>query len=119
MLTGCGSIEQPTSLLALGNSITKYGENLRCGWTHDTWGLAAPSLEQDYAHITGNALGVPVTSMNVEIEYGLDVELPIGLPVDSRTDVVIEADDNAPAYMSPGDFGTEYGKLIALLGKPH
>ena len=129
MLAGCATIQQQsiaaltlsksTSLLALGNSITKYGENVSCGWTNEGWGLAAPTLEQDYAHLTGKGLGVPVTAMNVQVEYGLDAVLPTSLPVDTLTDVVIEAGDNARGYTSPEDFGIEYGKLIELIGEPH
>jgi hypothetical protein len=112
-LTGCASGNTPRSLLVLGNSITKYGPNPSLGWTGD-WGLAAPSEAEDFAHLTGTALHLPVTVQQPAIEYGPPSLLP-PLSVTPTTIVVVEFGDNAEFNTTPDDFRISYNRLLDVV----
>lgn len=111
LLTGCAA-GGPTSLVVLGNSITRYGPNPSIGWTGD-WGAAAPAEADDFAHLTGAALNLPVTVQGVKIEWG-PAPLP-PLPITRSTVVVVEFGDNAEFNTTPDDFRTAYDQLLTVV----
>ena len=106
---GGGGSQPVTSLLFLGNSLT-YREPFTedGGWPGG--GMAASSLSNDYAHLTGAALGLPVATYNVAegVEHSKAFQMP-DVPKDSA--VVVELGDNAPAdNLAP--FAASYTNLL-------
>ncbi|WAC75324.1 hypothetical protein OU995_11760 [Roseateles sp. SL47] len=87
-----------TSLLVIGNSITRHGPLPAFNWFGD-WGMAASSQDKDFAHLVGTGLGLPVTAMNVaDIERDPSAPLPV-FPVYPTTFVIVELGDNGlPAH---------------------
>lgn len=90
----------PNHLLAIGNSITRHAPKADIGWTGD-WGMAASEQAKDWAHLTGSALGLSVTAINMAtLELDPNAAVP-SFPVTPTTTVVIELGDNGmPARYS-------------------
>lgn len=111
---GCASgANDPQNLLVLGNSITRYGPNPSVGWTGD-WGAAAPAEADDFAHLTGAALKLPVTiGEGVSIEWG-PKPLP-SLPITKSTVVIVEFGDNAEFNTTQANFREAYDQLLAVV----
>lgn len=57
----------PTKLLVIGNSLTLHPPAPNIGWAGN-WGMAASTAAQDFAHLSGKSLGVPVTPLNYFLE---------------------------------------------------
>ena len=77
----------------IGNSITRHPPLPSIGWTGD-WGMAASSREKDFAHLTGAALGLPVTAINA-VQLENDPQAPVPqFPVDAQTVVIVALGDN-------------------------
>lgn len=97
-----------TNLLVIGNSITRHGPLPGLGWAGD-WGMAASEQGKDFAHLTGAALGLPVTAINTAvIETDPAAPLPT-VSVGSGTVVVVELGDNG--------LPVKYAELLASVNR--
>ena len=52
-----------TQLYAIGNSITWHSPESEVGWSGD-WGMAASSMNADYAHLTAASLSLPLVRLS-------------------------------------------------------
>ena len=110
-----GASSAPTKIVFVGNSLTLHVESVELGWPNH-WGMAASAQRNDYAHLTGFALGVPVTVINMSgLETGTPTHverLPeIARSIDRDTFVVVQLGDNVPAA-ALNDFKPAYGRLL-------
>ena len=95
-----------TSLLVLGNSITRHGPLASIGWSGD-WGMAASDQAHDYAHLVATALDLPIEARNVStLEVHSDAPLP-EVTVTPGTVVIVELGDNG--------LPVHYTDLLALV----
>lgn len=105
----------PTKVVFVGNSLTLHVESIELGWPNH-WGMAASAQQNDYAHLTGSALGLPVTVINMA---GLETDtathlqrLPeISQSIDRNALVVVQLGDNIQAATFVA-FKPAYGKLL-------
>lgn len=109
----------PNKVVFVGNSLTLHVESVELGWPNH-WGMAASAQRNDYAHLTGFALGFPVTVINMA---GLETDTPahlVRLPeiarsIDRDTFVVVQLGDNVQAT-ALNDFKPAYGRLLDTVG---
>lgn len=105
----------PTGLVVIGNSITRHPPLASIGWAGD-WGMAATTQAQDFAHVAGAALGLPVQANNFADLERTPASAAPRIPeyaarVSSTSIVVVELADNVP----PGGleaFRPAYGQLL-------
>lgn len=103
-----------TSVLCVGNSITRHGPSPSIGWDGD-WGMAASSQASDYCHMVARVLNLPATAINVAaLETNpTDLSPLAGLPaVTAETFVILELGDNSA---DPIAFEPTYQKLVQTL----
>jgi alpha-galactosidase len=117
-------------ILILGNSITLHGPKPEIGWTGN-WGMAASSLDKDYAHLlvaalnkkTGPKLIIePVSASNIlniadifERNYASYEPARIRKQLDWKADIVVlQFGENVPASSFKAEIF--HAKLKALMG---
>lgn len=105
---------EPTNLVVIGNSISYVppsGGIVQPGVFAGGWGMAASSIDKDYAHIVSSTLRLPLLVENhAELEINPFAPLPM-LPITSTTIVVVELGDNGlPA---------KYAELLASVKHAH
>jgi hypothetical protein len=104
-----------TNLAVIGNSITWHPPLASIGWAGD-WGMAATTQAQDFVHVAGAALGLPVQANNfADLELTPVAATPripdYSAPVSSTSIAVVQLADNVP----PGGldaFRPAYAQLL-------
>ncbi|MEJ8847283.1 SGNH/GDSL hydrolase family protein [Variovorax rhizosphaerae] len=114
--TSAAPAPKPTRIAFIGNSLTLHPESKELGWMNH-WGMAASAQARDYAHLTGAALKLPVSVVNLS-NLELDPVTNAGRlaevapRIDATTLVVVELGDNVRAAHL-ASFTEIYAKLVA------
>ncbi|WP_218510546.1 hypothetical protein [Variovorax sp. dw_308] len=109
-----------TRIAFIGNSLTLHPENKALDWPNH-WGMAASAQASDYAHLTGDALKLPVSvfsfsSLEQDPVANAGRIAEMAPRIDATTLVVVELGDNVqPANLAP--FAAAYSKLLATASR--
>lgn len=140
LVTGCSPeqefIETPApalpdhlSVAFIGNSLTRHGPKPPVGWFGD-YGMAASSIDTDYAHKTAQKLGIPYSAIYVRNLYPFETNSVAAKRLTEslketflRSDkIVIQLSENVKWYnpLNVYNFNYDYSTLIESIppGKP-
>lgn len=99
-----------TSLVFVGNSITKNGPAPEIGWNGD-WGMAASAQTKDHAHLTSAALSLPLQVFNTRLVN--DEWKGLTLPLNAGVAVIVQLAENDP--QDDAAFRAAYPQALAVM----